>query len=167
MSRVSVAGFILFRLVPVLLLGGMLTACVTTPRQSGNAVAPIPAAVATEKSVLAVNRAFYRAIHDRNFDAMKKLWAEHGPVAVVHSGWPELLGREAVLRSWKALLADKSQVFADCLDAEVELQGQKAAVVCDLRGAGQVVKSINVFRRHGSGWEMIFHGVRKLPAMRA
>ena len=167
MSRVSVSGYWLFRPIPILLLGVLLCGCMTTPRDGSAPVTPMPAIHAAEKSVLAINRAFYKALHERNFDAMKKLWAHSGPVAVVHSGWPELLGREAVLRSWKALLADKSQVFADCRGAQVELQGQKAAVVCDLQGESNVVRSINVFRRHGEGWEMIFHGVRTLPSMRA
>ena len=108
--------------------------CVTAPDRQ----------TSPELSVLQVNEAFYKAIQDRDFIAMKGLWASSGPVAVVHPGWPQVLGRDAVLRSWKALLADKSAGMEDRmreLEAKVAEQEEELA---RLRSAPAQIERVEV-----------------------
>ena len=60
---------------------------------------------ADERAVLAANAAFYRAFAERDVAAMDALWARSTPVACIHPGWQVLNGREAVMASWRGILA--------------------------------------------------------------
>ena len=60
---------------------------------------------ADERAVLAANAAFYRAFAERDVAAMDALWARSVPVACIHPGWQVLNGREAVMASWRGILA--------------------------------------------------------------
>ena len=57
-------------------------------------------------AVLFANEAFYRAFADRDIAAMEEIWASEAPVACIHPGWSPVIGRERVLASWRAILAN-------------------------------------------------------------
>src|SRR3546814_8193259 len=56
--------------------------------------------------ILFANEAFYLAFQTKDMRAMEVLWAHRQPVACTHPGWPSLSGREQVMQSWAAILAN-------------------------------------------------------------
>ena len=57
-------------------------------------------------AVLNANLDFYRAFNERSVRAMEAIWSTTAPVLCVHPGWTALAGREPVIQSWRAILAN-------------------------------------------------------------
>jgi hypothetical protein len=57
--------------------------------------------VANAAELLAANAAFYAAFNAGDEAGMGRLWAHGDGVACLHPGWPVLVGRDAVLESWR------------------------------------------------------------------
>jgi ketosteroid isomerase-like protein len=113
-----------------------------------------------EEAVLAANRAFYRAFGSRDLAAMDALWATHAPVACIHPGWDALIGRAAVMASWREILAQPTPIA--CRAERVLGLGDTACVIChetlgDPAAGGGVLIATNVFVREADGWRMVHH----------
>ncbi len=50
--------------------------------------------------------AFYLAFANKDIDAMDALWAQKVALCCVHPGWPRLTEREAIIESWRNILAN-------------------------------------------------------------
>lgn len=108
-------------------------------------------------AVLSANLEFYRAFNDRDDAAMARLWATNAAVACVHPGWTALTGRETVLRSWRAILANPDAPFIMCHDDRAFLYGDVAIVQCEEElEAGHLVAT-NTFIREAGAWKLIHH----------
>jgi ketosteroid isomerase-like protein len=109
-----------------------------------------------ENAVLAANAAFYRAFTERDVAAMDALWARDVPVACIHPGWQVLNGRDAVMASWRGILAGVPPAIR-CSDEIARVTGSAAFVVCtESLDAGELVAT-NVFVREGDDWKMAHH----------
>ncbi len=105
--------------------------------------------------VLEVNEAFYRAFASRDPAAMERLWAERHPVACIHPGWDVLAGRDAVLDSWRSILASPEAPELSCSFAEAHVMGDAAFVTChEVLGTGRLAAT-NVFVREAGAWRMV------------
>ncbi|KAJ1474827.1 hypothetical protein T484DRAFT_1969635 [Baffinella frigidus] len=112
-------------------------------------------------SVLAVNEAFYKAFRNGDSEAMDKVWhrgdGDDKMVTCSHPGMPPLIGREAVMEGWNAILAGgPPQIQAD--DIHVAVHGDAAWVCCreDLGGAS--CSATNIFVRNTQGtWGLAHH----------
>ena len=60
-------------------------------------------------AILAANAAYYRAFSTGDVAAMSRIWADEG-VSCVHPGWTPLIGRAAVVDSYRNILASPSRV---------------------------------------------------------
>lgn len=119
-------------------------------------------------AVEAANAAFYAAFEEADVDAMADIWDDEQPEALtcIHPGWPPLRGREQVLRSWSALMANTEYIQFFLTDVTVAVEGDIAVVTCtenvltgvtESGGAGAAVAT-NVFRRRGPhGWRLQVH----------
>ena len=114
-----------------------------------------------DEAVLAANRAFYQAFRARDFAAMDALWARAAPVACIHPGWAALIGRDAVMASWRDILGQPTAIA--CQAERVLLFGDSACVLChelldggDDPDAGLLVAS-NLFVREDGGWRLVHH----------
>ena len=58
----------------------------------------------------AANEAFYRAFESLDLDAMAQLWAKETSVTCAHPGWDLVVGYQAVMDSWRAILENTSEV---------------------------------------------------------
>src|ERR1039457_4591763 len=65
-----------------------------------------------EAAILAANAAYYRAFTSADFAAMSRLWADDN-VSCIHPGWPVLLGRQAILESYREILRNPDQERID------------------------------------------------------
>jgi ketosteroid isomerase-like protein len=113
--------------------------------------------------LLAANKRFYRAFADRDAAAMEQLWAA-APVACVHPGWPALSGRNAVLTSWRQILANPQAPRIRCHKEQVFLYGDVGFVICqELLEQGMLVAT-NIFVREAAAWRMVHHQASPLAA---
>ena len=118
-------------------------------------------------AVLAANLEFYRAFTTRDAEAMDALWARRAPVACVHPGWPPLADRNAVIDSWRGILASPDSPRIACYDERVLMYGETALVVCEEELAGGTLIASNWFVREDGTWRMAHHQAGQLVARRA
>jgi SnoaL-like domain len=110
-----------------------------------------------QEAVLFANEAFYQAFAARDIDAMEQLWAKAAPVACIHPGWSPVVGREGVLASWRAILANPASPAIRCRRPQAFLHGDSAFVICYEEIEGAVLIATNLFVREGPGWKMTHH----------
>src|SRR5690348_17267310 len=77
------------------------------------------------------NLDFYRAFNERSVKAMGSIWATEAPVLCVHPGWTALAGREPVIQSWRAILANPDAPRVMVHDDRAFLYGDVAIVQCE------------------------------------
>ena len=109
-----------------------------------------------EERVLAANAAFYHAFAAKDAAAMTAVWARRAPLFCVHPGWQALRG-DAVLASWRAILAGPGAPPITCADAVAHVLGEVAVVVCIERIPAVELVATNVFVREDGEWKMVHH----------
>jgi len=109
------------------------------------------------EQVLAANEALYAALNARDRDAMAALWSGALPVYCVHPGWNVISGRQAVLDSWYAIMANPDQARVLSGAEQVHVVGDVAYVVCRELVEGAPLAATNVFAREGGEWRLVHH----------
>jgi len=111
-----------------------------------------------EREVVEANAAFYAAFARRDADAMDALWARDAEVACLHPGWEPLLGREAVVTSWRRiLLGGGAPAQIRCEHPMAHVTGDAAWVVCNEVIPGGTLAATNLFVRERGSWRMVHH----------
>ncbi len=108
-------------------------------------------------SVLFANEAFYVAFESADADAMDRVWARREGVSCLHPGWPPLIGRDAVMQSWRGILANPAQPRVRAHGAEAELHGDAAVVICFETVGGFTLVASNIFVREAGAWRLVHH----------
>lgn len=108
-------------------------------------------------ALLFANEAFYRAFADRDAEAMDAIWGQREPILCAHPGWDLLTGREAVMRSWAAIVANPNSPDISCHAAVAYANGETGVVVCYESLEGQFLLATNLFVREGSIWKIVHH----------
>jgi hypothetical protein len=112
----------------------------------------------TEKdAVLSANLEFYRAFTTRDIDAMEALWARTVPVSCIHPGWAPLRERDAVIASWRNILANPDAPRLMCHDDDAVVYGTIAIVTCEEDLTGNTLAATNIFVREDGIWRIIHH----------
>ncbi len=114
-------------------------------------------------AVLFANEAFYAAFANRDYAAMDRLWSRQHPVTCIHPGWRTLVGRDAVMHSWKGILGHPSAPNIRCHDPTAFLQGTLAYVLCYEVLDNGYLAATNVFVREGA-WRLLHHQAGVSPA---
>ena len=126
------------------------------------------------EAVTAANQELYEAFEVADLDRMEAVWDDADDVRCIHPGWPVLVGRARVMRSWSVLMANTSYIQFFLTGVTAEVDGDFAVVTCeenirtgieepeggsDLSGLGgsQKVLATNIFRRRGQGWRLWLH----------
>jgi len=116
-------------------------------------------------TVLAANRAFYRAFNDRDYEAMVNVWAPAGAMVCLHPGQPPLHERADILESWRGILSHPESPRVRCVGEWVIGRGSLAIVVCrEILANGQLMAT-NTFVRSGTGWHMVGHHSGPVPTI--
>ena len=116
-----------------------------------------------DTAVLFANEAFYAAFAGRDAAAMDDIWAARDAVTCLHPGWPPLHGREAVMQSWRDILANPDAPDIRCDSARPHVLGEAAYVVCAERLPGGELAATNVFVHERGIWKMVHHQSAPAP----
>ncbi|MGH6726687.1 MAG: nuclear transport factor 2 family protein [Pseudolabrys sp.] len=117
-----------------------------------------------EDDILAANAAYYRAFASADFAAMRRIWADDD-VSCVHPGWPVLLGRPAVLESYREILRNPEQERIEPRNETVMAAGDEARVFCVEFVGGSALAATNMFRRVAGTWRMTHHQASPIAAL--
>jgi ketosteroid isomerase-like protein len=120
-----------------------------------------------ETDVLDANRAFYTAFQRRDISSMEHIWSEEHPASCVHPGWAPLLGRQAVMASWRAIFGSPDPPRVEMTDAHAVVIGTAAFVTCIEHLAGATIAATNVFALEQGRWRMVHHHGGPMPTPRA
>ncbi len=116
-----------------------------------------------EQAVLSANEAFYLAFSNQDISGMEELWSANHDIAVIHPGWPALLGHHTVLSSWKRILEGGMSPNISCVDARANVLGDAAVVICTELLAEVEFVATNIFVLEHGDWKMIHHQAGPLP----
>jgi len=119
-----------------------------------------------EAAVLEANQEFYQCFSRGDYQAMSELWAKLVPVACLHPGAMLLVGRRAVLSSWRRLLDAAPAWKMVSRDATVHLLGQVAFVTCLEANGDQPAHLVatNIFALEEGRWRLVHHHAGPLGA---
>jgi len=117
-----------------------------------------------ETAILAANATYYRAFATADFAAMSRIWAE-GNVSCVHPGWPALIGRQAILESYREILRNPNQERIEHRNETVIVSGDEARVLCVEFVGGAELAATNMFKRADGTWRMTHHQASPIAAL--
>lgn len=117
-------------------------------------------------AVLSANLEFYRAFNDRDYRAMETLWAKTAPVLCIHPGWTAIAGRDHVVQSWRAILANPQSPQVMVHDDRAFLYGDVAIVQCEEELDAGHLAATNMFVREAETWKMIHHQASQIVMRR-
>jgi ketosteroid isomerase-like protein len=120
---------------------------------------PVSTDAVVEADVLGANATFYRAFTRGDYAAMSELWAERAPVTCFHPGGQALVGRSAVLDTWKVILGGPTSFELRCDRAVVRILGDAAIVTCYEGSDNEPahLAATNVFALEDGRWRMVHH----------
>jgi ketosteroid isomerase-like protein len=108
-------------------------------------------------AILAANAAYYRAFSAGDVAAMSRIWADDG-VSCVHPGWTPLIGRAAVIESYRNILASPNRVRIAHREDTAIVSGDEGRVVCiEIVERTALLAATNFYRRIGGAWRMVHH----------
>jgi len=107
--------------------------------------------------ILAVNAAFYAAFASGNVEELARLWANDDAISCIHPGWPAIVGRAAVIGSWRDILVSPNRPQIVCREPYAIVSGDSGWVLCiELVGSMPLAAS-NHFRRIDRAWRLVHH----------
>lgn len=112
---------------------------------------------ARTKALLDANAAFYDAFATGDIEAMERIWAQRAQIACIHPGWDLLVGREAVIDSWRQILSQPSAPNIAHRNAEPILHGGCALVICQELIVGVILAATNTFVYESNHWRIVMH----------
>lgn len=121
----------------------------------------------TIDSLIEANAAFYRAFESLDLPALEKAWDAGDRLFCVHPGWQALSGREAVMDSWRAILANTGKIAFTLTRVEARIAGTVGIVTLYENIDSQVGNerhrasaiATNLFRydQREGGWKLFHH----------
>jgi ketosteroid isomerase-like protein len=110
-----------------------------------------------QDAILAANAAYYRAFSTGDVAAMNRIWADDS-VSCVHPGWSVLIGRAAVIESYRNILLSPNRVRIVHRDDTAIVTGDEGRVLCvEIVEGTALLAATNVYRRVGGSWRMVHH----------
>jgi len=108
-------------------------------------------------AIIAANAAFYAAFTAGSVDELVRLWADGDDISCIHPGWPALVGRPAVIASWRDILLSTNRPHIVCQEPYAIVTGDSGHVLCVEIIGSMALAAANHFRRVGDEWRLIHH----------
>ncbi len=123
-------------------------------------------ATSDQAAALLANAEFYAAFSSGDFSAMDALWSTVETVLCVHPGQKPVVGRAAVMNSWRDLFDLGGTPIRFDRDSVVMIRG--LAFVSCLEYLGDVLLSAtNVFVWEAGAWRLVLHNAGAVADPRA
>lgn len=122
-----------------------------------------PDAMSDEISLLAANQAYYRAFSANDYASMSTVWGEDD-ISCVHPGWPALIGRDAVLASYRDILRNPRQEPIQHRNEKTILSGTEGRVFCVEIVGEAALMATNWFRLVDGAWRLVHHQASPLAS---
>ncbi len=104
------------------------------------------------------NEAFYLAFEGKDYAAMNHLWSEAHDVVCIHPGWAALVGRKAVMESWRSILDNPRQGAVSFYGAQYKILGPGLFVaICYEQAGNAVMIATNVFALEDNRLRLVLH----------
>ncbi len=103
------------------------------------------------------NEAFYLAFRGRDLAAMDDVWSQEQAVTCIHPGWPALLGRDQVMRSWAEIFAHGQEANIHCRGVRVFSSDGRALVICYETLDENLLVATNIFAPESGNWRLVHH----------
>lgn len=113
--------------------------------------------------------AFYQAFERRDLPGMMAVWSDDADIVCVHPGGTMLVGRDAVLASWKEIFRQAPEMHFSINERGRSANGALAVHVVEehIRVGSQTapapVLATNIYRLTEGGWRMILHHASPAP----
>jgi ketosteroid isomerase-like protein len=108
-------------------------------------------------AILAANAAYYHAFSTGDVAAMNRIWADDD-VSCVHPGWSPLVGRAAVIESYRNILMSPNRVRIAHRDDTAIVTGDEGRVLSvEVVEGTALLAATNVYRRVDGTWRMVHH----------
>ncbi len=88
-----------------------------------------PIDMTDKRAILAANQAFYVAFSTGDIAGLSGLWADDDNISCIHPGWPVIIGRAAVIGSWRDILRSPSRPQITCHEPYAIVTGSSGHVV--------------------------------------
>lgn len=108
-------------------------------------------------AILAANAAFYAAFAAGDFAALAAIWAEQETISCIHPGWPAIVGRTAVIGSWREILNNPARPQIVCAEPYAIVDGDHGRVICIELVDGAPLAATNSFRLVQGAWRLVHH----------
>jgi len=114
---------------------------------------------------LRANERFYRVFAAGDAKQMDAVWSAGTDVLCTHPGRPALVGRAAVMQSWRAMLAQAPEIA--CSHAQVSVIRGVAFVTCVEHIGQAALTATNAFVWEDGEWRLVHHHAGPLAEMHA
>lgn len=108
------------------------------------------------EAILAANAAYYLAFAACDVVKMSQIWADDD-ISCIHPGWPILVGREAVVASYRNILNHPNQDKVQHRNDTALISGEHGRVFCIEFVGGMALAITNWFQKIDGKWRMIHH----------
>ena len=116
-----------------------------------------------QQSVLQANAAFYEAFSMRDIGGMEDIWSSNEHIAVIHPGWPPLVGRKPVISSWRRIMEGGMSPAISIADSNANVLGGTAIVICTEVLTDAELVATNIFKLEKEEWKLVHHQSGPLP----
>lgn len=116
-----------------------------------------------EALLIDTNDMFYRILRSGDYPEMDRLWSHHRQVCCTHPGRPMLVGRGAVMDSWRLILMNNPPIIWPG-DPRPVITGRSAFVLTIERIEGAELMASNGYVLEDGEWRMINHQAQHMPA---
>lgn len=121
-------------------------------------------AMTDKDSILAGNAAFYEAFAAADLARMSAIWADDG-ISCIHPGWPVLVGRQAVLESYRTILSNPNQDQIEHRNVTMMISESEGRVFCVEIVGGMALAATNWFKRIDGTWRLVHHQASPIAAL--
>ena len=108
-----------------------------------------------EGRILQANRDFYAAFAAGDEAALEACWARRAPLLTAHPWRPSLVGREAVMGSWREVLRNPPPIY--CSSEVVTRLGGIAVVTCLEHAGDGLLSATNLLVEEDGEWRLCHH----------
>jgi limonene-1,2-epoxide hydrolase len=112
----------------------------------------------TDKAaLLEANAAFYAAFQRGDIRALEQLWAADDSISCIHPGWAAIVGRVAVIASWRDIMQATMRPNVVCHEPYAIVSGDAGRVLCIEVVDTAPLAASNHFRLIDGVWRLVHH----------